>query len=202
MPESKITPPPAEPKTPPEEPETPVAEPVAPPEKPETPAVAAPAAPAAPTKPKGKMPTWVKILLAAIAAVLVLGIAAVVGLFVLVGNATKAPVKVGDQLMSEIQSNDPTGVYAISSEAFKDATSEARLESFLDQISPRLQGKVTLVERNISTESGQEPLAVLVYSIETDDGTKYVKMILQKNGDTWQVYRFESSNSKPSASLE
>lgn len=201
MPKDTTTPA-EEPKNPPVEPAE-TTEPVAPPAEPVAPAPESPAPVAASSAtPKGKVPTWVKVLIAVIVAVIALGIAAVIGLFVLVGNATKAPVKVGDQLMSEIQANDPDGVYAISSEAFKDATSEERLEAFLDQISPLLQGKVTLVERSINAEAGQEKLAVLVYSIETDDGTKYVKVILQENDGTWQIYRFESSNSKPSTDLE
>lgn len=175
---------------------------------PTTPPVPEPIAPEAPkaaptTTPPNKkgVPLWFKIAIIAAGVCLILTIAGFVTLFYFVGSATKSAEKVSNQLVASVQADDPNAAYAITSSEFQTSTTSEELDVALEQISPLLQGKTTIVARKVVKENDKE-LVVLVYSVATKDGTKYLRVILQKVDGQWKVYNFRASEKELPAEIE
>ena len=138
-----------------------------------------------------KLPIWVKIILIVIV-VLVLFF---VGVFIFTNLATRNAVKVSDQFVADIQANNETAAYSLTNSGFRQSTSEQQLTDILNQASPALQGKATITAKAINKVSGRPNVAVIVYSVSTSDGTKYIRVVLQDD-HPWQVYNFRSSNTR------
>ena len=162
------------------------------PEKVETPQTTA--SPVTTAKAK-KAPRWLKI----VGTVLIIVAIALVTLFFIVGQATKNASKVSDKLVADIQSNNETAAYVLTSPNFKQASSQADLTALMNRISPLLQGKAKVIGRSINKASGQPNQAIIVYSVATKAGTKYIRIVLQDN-HPWQVYNFRSSDTLLSVS--
>lgn len=124
---------------------------------------------------------------------LIIAFVIIVSLFA--NQATKGAAKVGDQFVSSIQADKPSEGYGLTAPAFKQATSENSFTNIVDQVSPALQGPVSKGGKGIAKKSGQPDQATLIYTVKTDKGTMYVRIILQDN-KPWQVYNFESSATK------
>lgn len=175
-------------------------DPVAPP--PETPSAETlpPASSSTSSKPsKSKMPTWVKVFIIVVVSLMVLGVVGFVGIFFFVNKATKQAEAVSNQLVATIQNNDPNAAYIITSSDFQEATSESDLDTYLDELSPLMQGSTKIVERRIVKDSGQPETTVLVYTVDTSDGVVYLRVVLEKNDGKWQVQNFRVSETKLSA---
>lgn len=189
---------------PPQETPTPTTTPpavVPTPEQPTTPPEQTPPQPAQPqavmplteTPQKGGFPKWLKIALIAGVTVLVLiGILMFVASKV-VNNSTTDAVKVSDQLVSDVQSNKPNDLYALGTDGFKSITTENDIATLLKQVSPVLQGEKTTTGKIVTTTNGKTT-AIVVYSIKTANGTKYIRVNLEKGTDGWKVLNFRSSD--------
>jgi hypothetical protein len=163
----------------------------------ETPAAPQPTASA----PKKGVPTWFKIAIIAAGVFIVLGVGGFVALFYFVGSATKDAEKVSNQLVVNIQGDNPDAVYSVTSSEFQESTSSEELDEALEQISPLLQGKTTVIERKVVKHDNKE-FVVLVYSVATDDGTKYLRVVLQKVDGEWKVFNFRASEEQLPADIE
>ncbi len=145
-------------------------------------------APAAETKMKN-LPKWLKVVLAAVAAFVIFFVV----VFFIVGAATKDAVKVSDRLVADIQSKNSSDAYSLVSQAFKDTSSEEDLATTIDDVSPVLQGKAKATEKKVGKNTGSKEQAIIIYTIDTSDGKKYIRVVLQKDS-TWQVVNFRSSD--------
>ncbi|MEO8104903.1 MAG: hypothetical protein ABI602_01025 [Candidatus Saccharibacteria bacterium] len=199
---SPLTPP----SLPPQElPQPPVPTPLTPPPTyqpagTQPPVITAPAptayAPAAPAK--KHIPTWLKVVgVIAGLFVVILVFAAVTAI-----SATKAPQKVSDQFVNDVQSDNASGAFALTSDSFQKATDQQQLDNLIKQAGPALQGEEKVVGRAIHKTTGIPETAVLVYTVKTTNGTKYIKTELQKSGDVWQIVNFKSSSKSLDTTLE
>lgn len=174
--------------------ESPVVAPQPQPTQPPTTPALAPAPPAAPLPPvsgKKGIPLWLKIIGVLFAVI----IAFVVVTVIFTNQSTKGASTVGDQLVASIQADKPEEGYQLAAPAFKQATNEDSFNGIVDRISPALQGSVSKTGKSIYKKSGQPDQAVIIYTIKTDKGTMYLRVILQDN-KPWQVLNFESSPTK------
>jgi hypothetical protein len=118
-----------------------------------------------------------------------------VGVFLITNQATKGAVTVSDKLIADLQNNDESAAYSLTSTAFRQTTSDSDLKQLFDRISPTLQGKAKVTAKAFNKTAGHPTQAVIVYAIDTADGTKYVRVSLQDNSP-WQVIGFRSSASR------
>jgi hypothetical protein len=145
--------------------------------------------PVVPVNDKKKMPKWLKV----VSVVVIVVIVAVATIFVLVNEATKAPQKISDRFVNDLQSGDTSAAYALTSSAFQATTTQDQLDTTFKQVSPLLQGQEKVTGRKIETSTGTPTTAILVYTVPTSGGDKYIKVELQQNGGVWQVIFFRSS---------
>lgn len=150
------------------------------------------------TPPKKRVPKPLLI----IGSIVVVLAAILVIILVTVTGATEAPRKVSDQFVNDIQSSNTSAAYALTSEAFKQATSEEQLDQLVKGLSPVLQGEETITGRVIKKSTSGVQAAALVYSVKTTDGTKYIRVVLQETNNVWQVTNFRSSNQTIEATIE
>jgi hypothetical protein len=143
-----------------------------------------------------KIPTWVKILFI----VIILLIALVGGLAVIVNNATKNAVKVSNQFVADVQVNNDNAAYGLTAPAFKKADTQGQFTQIISNVYLALQGPVSVTGKTINKTGGQPDQAVIVYSVKTSAGTKYIQTVLQDN-TTWQVLAFRSSDKPFSLTL-
>ncbi|HSX30861.1 MAG TPA: hypothetical protein VLE99_03000 [Candidatus Saccharimonadales bacterium] len=144
------------------------------------------------TSTKKRMPKWLKI----VGVIIIIFIVAIVVAVIVATAATKAPQKVSDQFVNDLQSGNSSAAYALTNQAFQGATTEGQLDSIVQRISPGLQGQEKVTGRAIDKSTGSPETAVLVYTIKTSNGNAYVKTELRKSGNVWQILNFKS-DSKP-----
>lgn len=147
---------------------------------------------------KSRFPKAVKIILIGLALFIVF---IVIAIFVAT-SATKAPQKISDQFVNDVQSSNTSAAYALTSKGFQEATTEEQLDTLVKRVGPVLQGEEKVSGRAIEKSTGSPQTAVLVYEVKTSDGTKYMKVELQKDGNTWQVVNFRSSDTPLEAKVE
>lgn len=128
-----------------------------------------------------------------VVSLLILLVILVVGVVVFVGNATSEAVKVSDKYVSDIQTNNPEDAYNLMSSAAQQATPKSDLQTAFSQVSSVLQGDKKITARKIVKSNGAEE-AIVVYSINTSSGTKYIRVVLDKSGNEWKVLNFRSSD--------
>lgn len=195
------TPNPVSPEPIPQEPVTPPTTPA-----PQVPSVEpqpmpAPMSPMPEAAPKKGMPKLLKIALIVGGVFVTLFIGLFVLLFVVLANSSKAIIQVSDAAISDIQGNDPSGLYTITTSEFQTATSQDELDAILEKTSPALQGTAKVTTTNVQSINGVEQAAV-VYTISTSGGDRYVKVTLQKDGDAWKILGFRSSATPLDGTIE
>lgn len=141
---------------------------------------------------------WLKVVGIAVAGF----VAVIVGAIIFAYLSTNAPKKISDQFVNYVQSDNSDGAYSLTSSSFRDVTSKDELEQAVKQIGPLLQGEEKVTGRAIRKYSGLPSTAVIVYSIGTSDGTKYIKVELQENSGAWQVLNFRSSENPLDTSID
>jgi len=137
-----------------------------------------------------RIPTWLKIA----SVVVVIIILFFVGIFVFVNEATKAPEKVSNEWVADIQTDNSSAAYSLTTSAFRNSTSQEELAEIIGSVSPALQGKTNVIGKAVNSASGQPEEAIIVYTVSTSNGTKYIRVVLYKNNNVWQVQNFRSSN--------
>ncbi len=147
---------------------------------------------------KKRIPSWLKI----VGIIVVVFIAIIVIAVIVATTATQAPQKISDQFVNDVQSGDSSAAYALTSKAFQQATSEEQLATIIQQVGPVLQGQEKVSGRAIEKSAGAPETAVLVYTVKTSNGNKYIKTELQKSGDAWQVINFRSANEPLNTTVE
>jgi hypothetical protein len=155
--------------------------------------------PLPPVPPKSGMATWLKVVLITGGAVVVLVVLLVVGLVLLVNHTTADAVKVSNQLVADIQTDNPTAAYRLTSPAFRNVTTPTQLAQVIGTVSPALQGNASVSGRAIDASTGHADEAVIVYRVDTDHGTRYIRVVLVDD-HPWQVLNFRSSSTPLSTS--
>ena len=140
-----------------------------------------------------------KLLVIVAAIITLLAILAVVYFFLMnnTGNASAT----SDKFVSAIQKDDPEAAYNLTNNDFRQATNKSQVENIFNTVSPALQGKSKIIARKAETKNNKSYSAI-VYSIETSNGTKYIRVVLQKDKNDWKVVNFRSSESKLEATVE
>ena len=139
---------------------------------------------------KKRFPKWLKIVgIIILVFVVIIAITAVTAT-----TATKAPQKISDQFVKDVQTGDTSAAYNLTSKTFQDATSQDQLDSLVKQVGPALQGEEKVSGRAIEKSAGVPTTAVLVYTVKTTNGDKYIKVELQQNSNVWQVINFKSDD--------
>lgn len=140
-----------------------------------------------PKAPKKKM-SGKKIALIALG-----GVVAFIAIIIVIANiATNAPVKVSDQLMSNIKNNKPIEGYSLLSAEAKATISSDDFTATLDKISPYLTGTPNLQSKEINTSTSNGTTAKVIYEIKGSDATYTFTVNLREVNGQWQVDSFES----------
>lgn len=125
-----------------------------------------------------------------------------VGIFVSVMLATKAPQKVSDQFINDIQAGDSSAAYALTTDSFRAATSSAVFEDYVVAIKPLIQGTEKITDRSIQKVSSEASVNIFVYEVKQSDGkTVYLKTELQKDKD-WKVVYFLADDQPLTTKIE
>ena len=154
--------------------------------------------------PAPKKRRWGRIIAIVVAAVIALIILLGVAVFFLVSESTEDAQKVSDQLITAVQNGDGAAAYALTGPAFREATTEAQLNEFV-------QGLSTLVTKDkaspsgkaisVSTENGK--IAVFTYDMKGTGGSPvYFKTQIRDEDGTWQVMNFRSSEKELTTDVE
>jgi hypothetical protein len=149
--------------------------------------------------PTGGMPTWLKVLLVVIGAGVVIVILLIVALVILFKDTTADAEKVSTQLVADIQRDNVPAAYRLTSPAFRQVTTEAQLSQVMAQVSPDLQGTTGISGRALDASTGRPSEAVIVYTVDTASGTRYIRVVLIDD-HPWQVLNFRSSSTPLSTS--
>lgn len=147
---------------------------------------------------KKSLPKWLKIILGIIGVILIIIVVAITAAYF----GTKAPQKISDKFIDDIQAADTSSAYALTSSAFKQATSQDQLDQLIQNISPLSKGNEKVTGRSIEKSTGSPETAAIVYEIKNDSNTLYIRTILQKNDGEWQVVNFRSSETPLEAVVE
>ena len=107
--------------------------------------------------------------------------------------ATNAPLKLGDQFISDIKDNNASAAYDLMSSEAKTATSSQEFATIVDQLGPILTGSPKNISRDVSAETGSNPSAKLTYEVEGSDSYTHILTInlVQVNGN-WKILNFQS----------
>ena len=106
----------------------------------------------------------------------------------------KAPQKVSDQFISDLQKDNSLDAYSLTSTSYQKANSNDYFQKIVNKVSSGMQGPVSVTDRKITKTS--PPQAAVVYKIPTQYTTQYIKVTLEDTG-TWQVTSFAASTTKP-----
>jgi len=121
-------------------------------------------------------------------------VAVFAALIIIVTVATSAPVKVSNDLVSDIQSKNGAAAYALFSKQAKSVVTEAQLTAAVNQIGPILSGKPDMKSKEIKGETGSAASAKVVYDIKGSDGITYVFTVnLVKEDSSWKILNFDSA---------
>lgn len=114
-------------------------------------------------------------------------------LVIIVSAATSAPVKVSNDLVTDIQTKNSVAAYSLFSSAAKQVVSQEKLTAAVDQIGPILSGKPDMKSKEVKGETGSAASAKVVYDIKGTDGItyKFTVNLVKDNGD-WKVLNFDS----------
>jgi hypothetical protein len=172
----------------------------------DAPTIEAPVAPATPATPsapaaKKRLPKWVIILLSVIGGLVVLGGIAIAVLIFVVGGALAKPLTISTQFVDAVQAQNSSAAYALTSDAFKDATPETSLKSIIDRVGPLLQGEEKVTGQAVKAVNGVNRAAIS-YSVDHEGTTYYMLVTLQENDGTWQVQGFQSDDEPMTAEVE
>ena len=121
-------------------------------------------------------------------------VAIIIALVIIVNVATSAPVKVSNELVSDIQAKNATGAYSLLSKEAQKVTSANQFNQVVDQIGPILSGTPKMISKEVRGETGSAATAKVVYEIKGSDGATYkITVNLTKEDGQWKVLNFESS---------
>lgn len=114
-------------------------------------------------------------------------------LAIIVTVATSAPVKVSNDLITDIQSNNSAAAYSLFSSAAKQVVSQEQLTAAVNQIGPILSGKPDMKSKEVKGETGSAASAKVVYDIKGSDGITYsfTVNLVKENGE-WKILNFDS----------
>lgn len=135
------------------------------------------------------MPKWFKVIAVLVLAALVLGAIT----FTVVSLGTKEAVRVGNRVVHDVQANDPADFYSLTSSGFRGASSQQDVSDILERTSPNLQGTVKMESKTLQKHTGSPQEAIIVYSVSTASGKKYIRLGLVKN-DKWQIQDYRSAD--------
>ena len=117
----------------------------------------------------------------------------IIVLVILVSVATSAPVKVSNDFISDMQTNNPNAGYGLMSKDAQGATSQADFTTAINRVSPILNGKSKMISKEVKGETGSAATAKVVYEIKGSDNITYTLTInLTKENGQWKVLNFES----------
>lgn len=107
----------------------------------------------------------------------------------------KEAIAVGDRIVADVRSKNTRDAYSLAAPALQQGNTEDSFAASINEVSPRLQGKARLTGKTFYEAIGaNDPAeAILVYTIATDKGDKYIKVVLQK-GESWRMLNFRSSD--------
>src|SRR3989338_7738093 len=121
-------------------------------------------------------------------------IAIIIVLVIIVNAATSAPVKISNQLVSDIQAKNATGAYSLLSSEARKVVPADQFNQTVDQIGPILSGTPKIISKEVSGQTGSAATAKVVYEIKGSDGATYVITVnLTKENGQWKVLNFDSS---------
>ncbi len=117
----------------------------------------------------------------------------IIALVLIANTATSAPLKVSDELLTDIQAGNATAAYNLLADDTKASVTSDDMKATVDQISPILTGKPSVQSKEVSAESGKNTTAKIVYEIAGSDKLTYTVTVnlVQKN-DAWKVSDFTS----------
>ncbi len=121
-------------------------------------------------------------------------IAIIIALVIVVNVATSAPVKVSNELVSDIQAKNATGAYSLLSKDAQKVVSTDQFNQVVNQISPILTGTPKMISKEVKGETGSAATAKVIYEIKGNDGNTYeITVNLIKDNGQWKVLNFDSS---------
>lgn len=144
----------------------------------------------------------IKIAAIVIGSFMVIVVLFIVAVFLLVGNKTKDAEKVSNQFVNNLQAGDSDAIYAQTTPSFKKITSSDTNKQFVDTISPAIQGEEKITGRKIQSSAGNKSFTSIVYDIDTAKGTSYLRIVMEKDNDTWKVLNFRASETRLEAIVE
>lgn len=115
-------------------------------------------------------------------------------LVIVTNSATSAPVKVSNELISDIQAKNATGAYSLLSSGAKTVVPADQFKQVIDQIGPILSGTPKMISKEISGQTGSAATAKVVYKIDGSDGATYTLTVnLTKDNGEWKILNFDSN---------
>jgi hypothetical protein len=152
-------------------------------------------------EPRPKMSKKIKIVISVLLVAVILGAALVLLLPKAAGKSINDAIVVSDQAVNHLQNKNSSALYGLATDSFKNATSMDQLNELLNSASQQLQGEEKVFAHKMLSNNGIS-VAAVVYNIPTSSGTKYVRIVLQKEGDAWRVINFRYADTPLDTTIE
>lgn len=144
-----------------------------------------------------------KLIMLVLGVMLVIGLLAAIFLGSLIVNNAGEAKGVSDQLVAAVQAKDGDRAYALTGPEFRKSATLDQVNALVDTVGPMTAGgTVDVVDTNLSATTENGTKAIYVYSIKKGADTYYLRVILDKQGDNWQVFNFRVSEDRLKAELE
>ncbi len=133
--------------------------------------------------------SWKRILIGVVI-VFVLLAALVAGTLLIGSQQIRAAKKVSDEFVLDMDTNNASAAYSLTTPSFQKITTEANLANTAQQIQQHINGQPTETSWHITNQTGQPQSAVITY---TSNGTNPVpiSITLQKINGSWLILNFK-----------
>lgn len=126
------------------------------------------------------------------------------GALVFVGfKATAGAEKRGREFVEKSVAGDVDGAYAMTTEEFRANSTREDLAGVIQPLQQLFAGgSIKNTGRFVRSASGSGTLSAVTYRLSKDDRTGYVRVVLRKEGDDWNVMNVRSSETPLPAEIE
>jgi len=137
---------------------------------------------------KKKMAMWKKVAIGVVAFIVVI--------LIIAFTATSGASTASDEFVNDVLANKGTAAYLLFSSDAKKTVTESDFNTVVSRMSAILDDKATQTSREVNTETGSDPQAVVKYNINGSDGSYTLTVNLVQENGKWKVNSFDSNMNK------
>jgi hypothetical protein len=100
-----------------------------------------------------------------------------------------------DEFILTIQASDADKAYAMGAPAFRTATTEEKLGQMFEQVKPFIAGaEIKEVDSYYAVSERGAPRAIIVYTATKGSKVTYIRLVMDKQPESWKVHSILTSS--------